>query len=292
MLKKEENKEEFIHLSEEENKVKEIYELETDSKFKKSLFYLIGVIVIVVGIYRFYYTSFISNSKYAFQINSQKIERTLVDQLNGTGQFKDEKDIAYFILENQLYAKLADKEGLTVTNEEISAVSEEYPVMQKEVALKNKIILQAKEKTEKVTDEELEKMYVENKSLYADKGTVSFVGVKSNSPLPNDYEVSLDNRTTYTKTISEMVSMGINIDRLEAKKIILVEKVPRTDEEQTENMEYRYIYIYSKTEESYKSFEECKELLKNRYDEQNGYLSLIKLINAQIEGSNIIYFGK
>lgn len=290
MFDKEKKSEDIQSNLTEGEKIKEIYELDTNSKFKKSLFKLFVLIVALFGISRYFTTSYISNSKYAFQINNEKIERTLVDKLYSSGNFRDEEEIAYFILECQLYEKLAEEDGITVTSNEIDSVTKDFPVMQKEVALKNKIISLAKERTQSVTDEELQKMYNDNKTLYADKGTVTYIGVKSSEPLPDDYNVNTEGITKYTKTIEEMKDMGISLDKLIKNKLILIDRVE--DKNIKDKAEYRYIYILDKTEESYKSFEDCKELLKKKYDEDEGYLSLVKYINAQIGSSSIIYYSE
>ena len=120
------------------------------------------LIAVFIGMH-FYNTQYVSNSKYAFKFNDTKIERSITEQLKDN--FSSEEEMAYFIVDTLHFSKIAEEEGITVTEEEINEVGKEFSVYQKEIALSDKLIKTYQEKTNNLTDEDLKKLYEENNCL-------------------------------------------------------------------------------------------------------------------------------
>lgn len=267
----------------EEEKIREVYEIDTNYKFKKSIISILLLLVTLTVALRIYSINYISSNKYAFKINNTKIERSVVDQLKP--KYSNEEDIAFFVLETMLYANEAEKQGLSVSQEEINKI--DSPVLQKELALKNKLILKTKEKTKNVSEKDLKEIYSKNKDLYVKSGNVTYVGVKSSTPLPYNYKFKLtDNRQRVTCSIEEMLSKGFAIEDLSVGKIIPIE-TKRIGSE----YEYRYITVISRDNIEYRPYEECIPELKSKYDEECGFIHLTKFIKSLEESSTIQYYN-
>lgn len=271
----------------EEEKVLEIYETENNKRYKKSiLFFIISIIILVIS-GTTYNNHFIQNNKYAFKFNDVKVERSIVEKLKDN--FTSEEEIAYFIMDTLTYSKIAEERGITVSEEEIKKVNEEFPVYQKEIALSNKLIDEVSNKTENLTEDELKEFYEETKDTYVKKGTVKFLGITSKDIINPDLQLTEDEVAKYPKNeekIEQLLENGLVPNDLQLNKFILVD-ISDENEEET----YRYIYIYEKNVTEYYNFEDSKEYLKTQYDRLYGASSLLEAAYAVQQNTTIEYFN-
>lgn len=271
----------------EEEKVLEIYETENNKRYKKSILFFIISIIILVFSATTYNNHFIQNNKYAFKFNDVKIERSIVEKLKDN--FTSEEEIAYFIMDTLTYSKIAEERGITVSEEEIKKVNEEFPVYQKEIALSNKLIDEVSKKTENLTEKELKEFYEETKDTYVKKGTVKFLGITSKDLIDPDLQLTEEEVAKYPKNeekIEQLLENGLVPNDLQLNKFILVD-ISDENEEET----YRYIYIYEKNVTEYYNFEDSKEYLKTQYDRLYGASSLLEAASAVQQNTTIEYFN-
>lgn len=269
----------------EEEKVIEVYELNQDKKYKKSIFIcIISIVLIFIGILT-YKNSFIHNNKYSFKFNDTKIERKITEQLKD--KFSSDEEIAYFIMDTLTYSKIAEEQGITVTQEEIDEVGKEFKVYQKEIALSNKLLENARKKTENVTEEDLKKLYNETKEMYVKKGTIKFLGLNSESIIDSELTLSNEKIKEYPEnesTIEDMLNKGLYPTDLVLNKFILVD----ISEEEDKQI-YRYLYIYEKEITEYYTFEESKDYLLSEYDKKYGAASILEQGYA-VQQNNTVEF--
>lgn len=290
-LKEKENIEEekkTKDLTEEEKKILEVFEVKKDKSFKRTI--ILGVFVLIavfIGMH-FYNTQYVSNSKYAFKFNDTKIERSITEQLKDN--FSSEEEMAYFIVDTLHFSKIAEEEGITVTEEEINEVGKEFSVYQKEIALSDKLIKTYQEKTNNLTDEDLKKLYEENKELYVKKGKLKFLALNSSSVIPADEKLTPEEIEQYPSnedTIESLLAKGLYPNELLKDKFILVDFT----QDENNNPVYRYFYIYDKEVTEYSTFEESKEYIIDEYDKTHGYQYLMSKKQALEETTTIEYYN-
>lgn len=272
----------------EEDVIVDIYAAKEDKKFKKTIFGTIIAFILLIVMVTFYNSNFIHNKKYAFKFNNIKVERTIVDKLKDN--FDSEEEIAYFIMDTLTYAEIAEEQGITVTDEEIEEVSKEFSVYQKEIALSNKLLNTANEKTTNLTEEELEKFYEETKDSYVKTGTMKFLGLNSESLVDPYLKLTEEEIKEYPEnedTIEHFLESGLLPTDLELDKFILVDI--GTDDNGKDS--YRYIYIYEKDVTEYYTFEESKDYLKEQYDRMYGASSILEAGYARQQSSTVEYYN-